>query len=107
MSPHDYRSGKLGKNEARKLISKIVVQHPENIRFSGHAIKELAADDLTVTDALNVLKSPDGRIHQDGELESGSYRYRMETANLVVVVAFSVDGASLNVVTAWDKRKGR
>ncbi len=84
-----------------------MVQQPENIRFSGHAIKELNADDLTVTDALNVLKSPDARIHQDGEFEKGSYRYRMETTNLVIVVAFSINGSSLNVVTAWDKRKGR
>jgi len=73
MSPIDYKTSRLNRNEARKQIGKILSQHPENVRFSGHAIRELGNDDLTTTDALNVLKSPHAKI---------------------------------NVVTAWDKRKG-
>ncbi len=107
MSHSDYKTIKLDRNEARKLISKITAQHPENIRFSGHSIRELANDQLTTVDALNVLKSPDSKIHSEGELENGSYRYRLETTHLVIVVAFTTDGTGLNIVTAWDKRKGR
>lgn len=106
MSPDDYKEDRLNKNEARKQIAKIVSQHPENIRFSRHAFKELQNDNLTPTDALNVLKSPDAKILQDGEFENGSYRYRLETSHLMVVVGFWNDGTGLNVVTAWDKRKG-
>jgi hypothetical protein len=106
MSPADYKEQKLSRNEARKQISKIMNQHPENVRFSRHAIKELKNDDLTPTDALNVLKSPDAKINQEGEWENGNYRYRLETSHLMVVVGFWNDGTGLNVVTAWDKRKG-
>jgi hypothetical protein len=56
--------------------------HPENVRFSRHAIVELANDDLTPTDALNVLKSLDAKIHQEGKWENRNYRYRLETSNL-------------------------
>ena len=107
MSPSDYKDEKLNRNEARKQIARIMSQSPQNVRFSRHAIEELADDGLAVTDAINVLVSPDSKIHQDGELENGNYRYRLETSNLVIVLGFWRDGSGLNVVTAWDKRKGR
>ena len=69
MSPIDYKASRLNRNEARKQISKIVSQHPEAVRFTGHAREELEKDDLTTVDAFNVLKSPDSKIHKDGELE--------------------------------------
>ena len=106
MSPSDYRGQKLDRQEARKQVSKIISKNPNEVRFSVHATQELMKDGLTTVDAQNVLKSSDAKIHQDGEFEKGSYRYRMETTNLVVVIAFTVDGSGLNVVTAWDKRKG-
>ncbi len=88
MSPIDYKDQKLSRNEARKQISKIMSQHPKNLRFSRHAILELENDDLTLTDALNVLKSPDSKIYQEGEWENGNYRYRLETSLLLIVVGF-------------------
>ncbi len=106
MSPTDYKEQRLSRTEAKKHISKIMSQHPGNVRFSRHAIQELKNDDLTTTDALNVLKSHDAKINQDGEWENGNYRYRLETSNLTVVVGFWNDGTGLNLVTAWDKRKG-
>ena len=105
MSPSDYKAQRLGRNETRKQISKIMIQYPGNVRFSRHAIQELESDSLTPTDALNVLKSPDARINKEGEWENGNYRYRLETAHLMVVVGFWNDGTGLNVVTTWDKRK--
>lgn len=107
MSPSDYKLEKLNRNEARKLAAKIMSQTPQNVRFSRHAIEELTHDDLTTTDAINVLTSPDSRIHQDGEWENGNYRYRLEISNLMIVIGFWKDGYGINVVTAWDKRKGR
>lgn len=105
MSPNNYRTDKLSRNEARKQIQSIVSKYPSNLWFSRHALGELVNDRLTTTDAINVLKSPASKIYDDGELEKGSYRYRLETNNIVVVVAFSDDGMSITVITAWDKRR--
>lgn len=107
MSPIDYKEQRLSRNEARKQIAKVVAHSPQNVRFSRHALDELRADELTPTDALNVLKSPDAKINMEGEFEKGSYRYRLETSNLMAVVGFWCDGTGINVITAWDKKKGR
>jgi len=107
ISPIDYKASRLNRNEARKQITKIMSQHPEGVRFSRHAHEELEKDDLTTVDALNVLKSPDSKILADGELEKGSYRYRLETKNILVVIGFQEDGAGLTVITAWRKGGAR
>ena len=78
--------------------------HPQNVIFSRHALEELKADGLTTVDALNVLKSADARILTEGEFVNGSYRYRLETKNIMIVISFWITGDGLIVVTAWDKR---
>lgn len=105
MSPLDYKTSRLNRNEARKQVTKVMKEHPGNLYFSNHALKELEKDDLTTLDALNILKSSDSKILKDGELEKGSYRYRIETTNIMVVIAFREDGKGISVITAWDKRK--
>jgi len=105
MSPADFKIEKMNRNESRKLVRKIMTLMPQNVLFSKHALAELENDDLTTTDALNILKSSDSKIIDDGEFEHGSYRYRLETGNIVVVICFSSNGEHLIVVTAWDKRK--
>ena len=105
MSTFDYKTKRLDRNEARKLITKIINQHPEKVFFSRHALEELKKNVLTTLDAINVLKSPGARIYTEGEFEKGSYRYRLETTNMMVVVSFLELGDGMIVVTAWDKRK--
>ena len=105
MSPSDFKAQRLSKNEARKQVTKIISKHPANIYFSSHALEELDNDDLTTADALNVLKSPNSKIHKDGEFKNGSYRYRLETNNLMIVIAFQEAGDGISIITAWDKRK--
>ncbi len=107
MSPINYKEQRLTQNEARKLIAKIVHASDDKIRFSNHSIIELRNDGLTSVDALNVLKSTDSKIYQEGEWINGSYRYRLETKNLVIVIGFWDDGSGINIITAWDKRKGK
>jgi len=80
-------------------------QHPEKVFFSRHALEELKNDGLTTLDAINILKSPGARIYTEGEFEKGSYRYRLETTNMMVVVAFLELGDGMVIVTAWDKRR--
>jgi hypothetical protein len=100
----DYRQTKLHKTEARKLAAEIVSNYPNNIVFSRHALQELQADNLTTGDAWNILKSSDSRILDEGEFEKGSYRYRLETNFIMVVIAFQSNGQGLVIITAWDKR---
>lgn len=106
MSTIDYKTKRLNKAEARKLVAEIVSKHSSNVHFSKHALVEMDNDDLVTLDVWNVLKSPDSRIIDEGELEKGTYRYRLETGFIMVVVAFTSDGDGLIIVTVWDKRKG-
>ena len=101
----NYKTKRLNKNAARKLIARIVNEHSQEVVFSRHALQEMDKDDLNTIDIWNVLKSTDSRLLKDGELERGSYRYRLETAFLTVVLAFHQGGEGLSIVTAWDKRK--
>jgi hypothetical protein len=105
MTPLNYSSNRLSRNEARKLVNLILAKHPDRIWFSKHALNELYKDGLDTVDAFNLLKSPDSRIYDEGELCNGTYRYRLETNNLVIVITFSEDGKNIMIVTAWDKRK--
>jgi hypothetical protein len=68
-----------------------------SVTFSGHAQAELAKDDLETTDVLNMLA---GGIVEPGEFENGSWRYRIRTARMCVVVAFRSE-SELRIVTAW------
>ena len=67
------------------------------LRFSGHALTELAKDRRTTVDAVNVLR---GGVVQPGEFENGSWRYGVFTVRMAVVVAFRSETAVV-VVTAW------
>ena len=80
MSKEDFRSRRLDKTQARKLISFIANKHPENIVFSRHAHEEMKNDGLTVNDVWNVIISPASRI--------------------AVVVSFS-SKTSAAIVTVW------
>lgn len=100
ISKVDYRARRLDKTQARKRILEIANRYPANIIYSKHALKELKKDNLTISDVLNVIKSPSAKIIHDAEFENGSYRYRLETSNIVVVLAFE-SGTRMIVVTAW------
>ena len=69
--------------------------------YSKHAKNEMLDDDLTTVDCENVLR---GGVVRPGEYEHGTWRYRVETSRITVVVAFRSEG-ELVVVTAW--RSGR
>ena len=80
---------------AKRLIRKII--QLGTVSFSKHGLEEMARDDLTTVDCVNVLR---GGVVEPGELERGSWRYRVSTARMRVVVAFRSD-EELVVVTAW------
>jgi hypothetical protein len=89
----------FSRNEAKKRLQ-VIFRGDDGIVFSGHAERELAKDDLTTVDARNVLRA--GQILEEPEFINGSWRYRVHTEKMVVVVAF-LSEAKLKIVTAWRK----
>ena len=89
----------LAPDAAKRLIRDIL----KNGRFiySKHAKEEMLDDDLTTVDCENVLR---GGVVRPGEYENGTWRYRVETSKITVVVAFRSE-QELAIVTAW--RSGR
>ena len=102
MLSSDLRGQRLDKNQARKLVAKVVRENPAGIYFTKHCLVELKKDDLTTSDVLNVLLSLDAKIVDQPEFERGSYKYRLGTKRIMTVLAFS-SPSSLTVVTAWRK----
>lgn len=92
----------FNRNEAKKRIQKICSTPEGDIVSSRHAKQELANDDLTIVDARNVLRA--GKITEEAELENGTWRYRVHTERMTVVVAF-VSESKLKIITAWRKKK--
>ncbi|MBN2358062.1 MAG: DUF4258 domain-containing protein [Deltaproteobacteria bacterium] len=90
----------MAPNAARKLLSRVL--STGSVFWSGHAEREMEADNLNKNDVLNVLRG--GHITEPAELEHGSWRYRVPTARIYVAVAFPSD-ASAVVVTAWRVRR--
>jgi len=89
---------KLARDQVRKLIGPILREGRFSI--SKHAREQMAKRNLIDNDVINVLRC--GNIHDEGELEKGSWRYRVETGRMIVVVAFRSTEA-LVVVSAWRK----
>jgi hypothetical protein len=83
---------------ARKLIGEIA--RTGEIRFSKHALEEMAADRLSEDDVRAVLR---GGIFEPAELQGGSWRYRVRAGRAYVVVAFRSEVLAV-VVTAWRTR---
>ena len=84
--------------QARKLLSSILADG--TVFFSTHAQKEMANDNLTEDDVKNILRG--GRIYEEPEWKSDSWRYRFHTNTCCAVVAF--DSVTMSVVvTAWRK----
>lgn len=81
--------------QARQLIRGVI--ESGSVSFSKHAEEELAKDNLTMVDATNILRG--GNV-DPGEFENGSWRYRVRSSRIVVVVAFRSE-TELRVVTAW------
>lgn len=80
---------------AKKRILAILASG--SVAFSKHAEEELEKDGMNMVDASNILR---GGVVEPGELERGSYRYRVRTPRMCVVVAFRSE-TELRVVTAW------
>lgn len=92
---------RLAANAARKLIGEILRSPAGRVTYSRHAREEMKKDDLTEVDVVNVLRG--GRITEPAEEQDGTWRYRVHTEKIWVVVAFR-SATELVVVTVWRKR---
>ena len=88
----------MNKGQARKVLSEIFNESPNFISYTKHALKEMQKDDLKAGDILNVIRA--GKIYDDPEFENGSYRYRVQTSKITVVIAFRKPNHVV-IVTAW------
>ncbi len=62
-----------------------------------HAEQRLKERNLTTVDCVNILR---GGVVEEPEFENGSWRYRVRTPLICVVVRF-ISEDELEVVTAW------
>lgn len=87
----------LSNTDAKRLIAEIV--RNGTVGYSSHAFDEMKKDDLSTVDVLNVLR---GGIVEFSEEINRTWRYRVRTVRMTVVVAFRSESV-LSVVTAWRK----
>lgn len=87
----------LSNDDAKRLIARIVREG--TVGYSNHALDEMAKDNLTTVDVVNVLR---GGIVEFSEEVRHTWRYRVRTSRMTVVVAFHSE-TRLRVVTAWRK----
>ena len=99
-SGHDISSSPVTASRALRLVHDILKNG--QIAWTGHATKALEDDAMQTTDAMNVLRC--GNIREPGELEHGTYRYRVHTDRMCVVVSFRSEREFV-VVTAWRKKR--
>jgi len=93
MAPEEM--GQLDTRVVKPLIQQIL--ETGTVGFSGHALEEMRKDRLSTVDCVNVLR---GGVVEPGEWERGSWRYRVKTNVICVVVTFRSE-THLVVVTAW------
>ena len=86
-------------SEARKLLRDILVSGV--LHFSDHAKRQMTKDRLTTPDAVNVLRAG---IVEPSEFENGSWRHRVKTNSICVVVTLGSE-TEATVVTAWRIRR--
>ena len=81
--------------ESKKRIKEIL--ETGVVAPSSHALWEMEKDDLTMVDCINVLR---GGWVEPAEWENGSWRYRVRTVRIGVVISFRSE-TKLAIVTAW------
>lgn len=86
------------KQYARQLLNNIVREGQGSILYSRpHALEQMSKRGLIPIDCENVLRC--GHV-EEPELENGSWRHRVKTSKIIVVVTF-LSEETVMIVTAW------
>ena len=100
-SSDDLRNKKLDRYHAKRIAQEIL--RDGTVSYTTHCESELRDDSMDTVDAANVIRC--GKIEMEPELhKSGSWRYRVETQRMAVVIEIHAK-MRLRVVTAWRKKK--
>lgn len=91
---------RLDKTQARKLLSEFFNTDPNLVSYSSHALQRMRERDLMAGDVINVIRS--GEIIDEPEFEKNSWRYKVETTRIAVIVAFN-NPNHIIVVSTWRK----
>ena len=83
-----------------KLLIRDILVNGEVTWSKPHAEERMKKWRLTLVDCVNVLRA--GAI-AEGEYENGSWRYRVHTRKISVVVRFESEEL-LQIVTAWREK---
>jgi hypothetical protein len=89
----------LSAAEVKKLLHGALATG--SVTFSGHALEEMEKDEIVQDEALAVIR---GGVVEPGEFERGSWRYRVRSGRVFVVVTFRSADRTV-VVTAWRARR--
>ena len=89
---------RLDKNQALKIIIQLLKNTPSLVYFSKHCRIQMKSRDLRVGDIINVLGA--GKILNDPEYEKASWRYKVQTQKISVVIALRSPNHII-IVTAW------
>lgn len=84
---------------AKKLLRGILATG--RLVYSGHAKREMERDKLSPVDLVNV---PRAGVVEPSEFEHGSWRHRVKTNRICVVVVLVSEEEAV-VVTAWRIRR--
>ncbi len=101
MSPSSYKQVKLNTAEVIKRISQLAASD-FNFVIGEYAKKRMTQRNLVLIDLVNVLLSASKYVYP-GEEKDGSYRYKVETNKIGVVVSFNDLGTKIVIVTCWRK----
>ena len=88
----------LKPDQAKILIREILLTREFTV--SKHCIEEMEADNLTILDCQDALRA--GTVRPP-DFEKGTWRYRVETNRIMVVIAFR-SRTEFVLVTAWRKK---
>jgi hypothetical protein len=89
----------FGKGQVKAIILRCL-DGDGHLRFSPHALEEMANDGLGFAEAEAVLR---GGMVEGHDLISGTWRYRLRRVKTYVVVVFDTETMTV-VVTAWRKK---
>ena len=85
-----------------KNLLRAILDNPGALRYSKHALDEMAKDSIIKPEIHSALRA--GQMTEPPEMENGTWRYRIRTQKLVIVVALRSE-AIATVITAWKLRR--
>jgi hypothetical protein len=98
MSPSDFKTQQMHRNEVKRHLFALDITESTLI-VTNHVRKRMDQRNVTLADAINVLKSPAAKFIREPRFELGSWSYSCETNKFRVAFAFQPDGNSIVLVT--------